>query len=42
MNGGTLLGIACIDHVIVGCNYGGPMPATALSLRSTNPAIFVE
>ena len=42
VTGGTLLGIACVDHVIVGCNYGGPMPAPALSLRSTNPAIFVE
>ncbi len=42
VTGGTLLGIACVDHVIVGCNYGGPLPAPALSLRSTNPAIFVE
>lgn len=40
--GGTLLGVPCVDHVIVGCTYGAPLPAPALSLRSANPSIFTE
>lgn len=39
---GDLIGIPCVDHVIIGCNYGGPMPAPALSIRETMPATFAR
>jgi len=39
---GEILGVPCVDHVIVGCNYGGPMPAPVLSIRETSPAVFQQ
>lgn len=40
MDAGALIGIPCVDHVIIGCTYGDPMPAPALSLRTAYPQMF--
>lgn len=40
VDAGDLIGVPCVDHVIVGCNYGGPLPAPALSIRETSPQVF--
>lgn len=39
---GEIIGVPCVDHVIVGCTYGGPMPAPALSIRETSPQVFQQ